>query len=171
MTARIRIAQATEAFAAMRALQQTVDACGLERSLLELVKLRASYLNGCAYCVDMHTKDARAAGESEQRLYAVPVWRETPFFTPRERAALAWAETVTRIGDGGVDDDAYAAAREQFEERELVGAHARVGGDQRLEPLRHRLPIGGGQLPTAAATAVDEVVAPRPLPMPQLQPP
>jgi AhpD family alkylhydroperoxidase len=93
---------------------------GLEASLLELVRLRASYLNGCAYCIDMHTKDARASGESEQRLYAVPLWRETPFFTPRERAALAWTEAVTLIAGGYVPDEAYREAREQFGEKELV---------------------------------------------------
>jgi AhpD family alkylhydroperoxidase len=87
---------------------------------LELVKIRASYMNGCAYCIDMHTKDARAAGETEQRIYAVPVWRETPFFTPRERAALAWAEAVTDIGKAGVPDELYAEARREFTEAELV---------------------------------------------------
>ena len=89
------------AMQAMRGLERYVRACGLEHDLLELVKLRASYLNGCAYCVDMHSKDARAAGESEQRIYAVPVWRETPFFTERERAALAWTEAVTEVGRSG----------------------------------------------------------------------
>src|ERR1700759_1792606 len=83
---------APEAYRAMNAMQQYVNATGLEASLIELVKLRAPYINGCAYCVDMHSKDARVLGETEQRIYAVPVWRETPFFTPRERAALAWTE-------------------------------------------------------------------------------
>src|SRR5512142_1904628 len=90
---------------AIYALDTYVRHCGLERSLLDLVKLRASQLNGCGYCIDMHTKDARLAGETEQRLYAVPVWRETPFFTPRERAALAWTEAVTELGRAGVPDD------------------------------------------------------------------
>src|SRR3982750_795685 len=98
---------------AMLGLETYVRNSGLEHSLLELVKVRASYMNGCAYCVDMHTKDARAAGETEQRLYAVPVWRETPFFTPRERAALAWTEVVTEVGRTGVPDEAYAAVRGQ----------------------------------------------------------
>lgn len=111
---------APDAYRAMRALEDYVHTTGLELALLELVRLRASYLNGCAYCVDMHTKDARAAGESEQRLYAVPVWRETPFFTPRERAALAWTEAVTEIGRAGVPDDVYDAARAHFDEAELV---------------------------------------------------
>ena len=88
------------AVTAMRGLETYVRQCGLEGSLLELVKLRASQINGCAYCVDMHTKDARAEGETEQRLYAVATWEETPFFTERERVALAWTEAVALIGPG-----------------------------------------------------------------------
>ena len=94
--------------------------CGLPKQLVDLVYLRVSQLNGCAYCIDMHTKDARAEGETEQRIYAVPVWRETPFFTPRERAVLAFTEAVTEIGRDGVPDDVYAEARAHFEEAELV---------------------------------------------------
>ena len=105
---------------ALHALEQYVRTSGLEGPLVELVKLRASVTNGCAYCVDMHTKDALAKGETNQRLFAVPVWRETPFFTPRERAALAWTEAVTEIGHGGVSDALYDEARAQFTERELV---------------------------------------------------
>ena len=121
MTPRLRAAQAAPgAYRAMLALQEYVNATELEHSLLELVKVRASYMNGCAYCLDMHTKDARAAGETEQRLYAVPVWHETPFFTEREQAALAFTEAVTAIGTAGVPDDLYARAREQFSELELV---------------------------------------------------
>ena len=105
---------------AMLGLEQYVRSSGLDPALAELVRLRASYLNGCAYCVDMHTKDARVAGESEQRLYAVPVWRETPFFTPRERAALAWTEAVTEVGRTGVPDDVYDEVRTHFSEAELV---------------------------------------------------
>jgi len=108
------------AMRAMLGLEQYVRGSGLEPALLELVRLRASYINGCAYCVDMHTKDARAAGECEQRLYAVPVWRETPFFTPRERAALAWTEAVTELARTGVPDDVYQQARAEFSESELV---------------------------------------------------
>ena len=93
--------------------------CGLEHALIELVKIRASQINGCAYCIDMHTKDARAGGETEQRIYALNAWRETPFFTDRERAALAWAESVTRISNG-VSEELYAEARQQFSEKELV---------------------------------------------------
>ena len=108
------------ALAAMRGVEDYVHASGLERPLLELVKVRASQINGCAYCLDMHTKDARAAGEKEQRLYAVAAWREAPFFTERERAALAWAEAVTRVGKTHVPDDVYELARSQFSEKELV---------------------------------------------------
>ena len=108
------------AMKAMLALEEYVRTSGLEPRLLELVRLRASYLNGCAYCVDMHSKDARAAGESEQRIYAVPVWRETPFFTERERAALAWTEAVTEVGRAGVPDALFEEARAHFTDEELV---------------------------------------------------
>jgi AhpD family alkylhydroperoxidase len=110
---------APEAARAMYGLGTYLAGCGLEHALLELVKIRASQINGCAYCIDMHTKDARAAGETEQRIYALNAWRETPFFNERERAALAWVEAVTRIGDG-VPDELYAEARERFSEKELV---------------------------------------------------
>lgn len=113
-------AVAPAAVQAVRRVEQYVRECALERPMIELMKLRASYLNGCAYCVDMHTKDARAAGETEQRLYAVPVWRETPFFTPRERAALAWTEAVTELGREGVRDALFEEASRHFTERELV---------------------------------------------------
>lgn len=93
---------------------------GLEPSLLELVKLRASQLNGCAYCVDMHSKDARSQGETEQRLYGLTVWRETPYYTARERAALAFTEAVTLIADNHVPAEVYEQARQQFSEEELV---------------------------------------------------
>lgn len=105
---------------AMRSLQAAVDACGLDHKLLELVKMRASQLNGCAYCLDMHSKDARAAGETEQRLYLLDAWREAPLYSERERAALAWTEAVTRVAEGHVPDDVYAAASAQFTEEELV---------------------------------------------------
>jgi AhpD family alkylhydroperoxidase len=102
-------------------LQRVVDQCGLEFSLLELVKTRASQINGCAYCLDMHTKDARAAGETEQRLYLLNAWRESPFYSERERAALAWTEALTTIADSHeVSDALYAEARAQFSDKELV---------------------------------------------------
>ncbi len=121
MAPRIDYAKAApDGIAAMRGLEAYVRGSGLEASLLELVKTRASQINGCAYCLDMHTKDARAGGETEQRLYTLSAWRETPFFTERERAALAWTEAVTQIADGPVPDSVFALAREHFGEKELV---------------------------------------------------
>jgi AhpD family alkylhydroperoxidase len=108
------------AVAAMAGLEQFVRDAGLEKPLLELVKTRVSQINGCAYCLDMHTKDARAAGETEQRLYTLSAWRETSFFTDRERAALAWAESITRIADGPITDALYDTVRQHFSEKELV---------------------------------------------------
>ena len=98
-------------YQAMSALQAFVDSCGLERPLLELVKMRASQINGCAYCLDMHTKDARALGETEQRLYLLNAWRESPLYTERERAALEWTEAVTLVADTHVPDDVYERAQ------------------------------------------------------------
>jgi AhpD family alkylhydroperoxidase len=108
------------AIEAMRGLDHYVHQSGLERSLVELVKVRASQINGCAFCIDMHTKDARLAGETEQRLYALSAWEETPFFSERERAALAWTEEVTEAGQTHVPDEVYEEARRQFSEKELV---------------------------------------------------
>ena len=104
----------------MNGLEAYLEECGLEPSLLDLVRTRASQINGCAYCIDMHTKDARARGESEQRLYALNAWRETPFYTDRERAALAWTEALTLIFEGHVPDEVYEQARQHFTEQELV---------------------------------------------------
>jgi AhpD family alkylhydroperoxidase len=104
---------------AMLALSHEVEQ-QIERPLFELVKIRASQINGCAYCLDMHTKDARRAGETEQRIYALSGWRETPFFSDRERAALEWTEAVTRVAGTHVPDDVHARAAAQFSEAELV---------------------------------------------------
>lgn len=112
-------AASPEGLTAFRRLQTFLDNCGLEHSLLELVKLRASQLNGCAYCLDMHTKDALAAGENVQRLMALPAWHETPFFSERERTALAWTEALTQIA-GGVSDALYAQARQVFDAKEIT---------------------------------------------------
>lgn len=121
MTQRLEYKDASpKGFQAMLGLEMHARGSGLEHSLLELVKTRASQINGCAYCLDMHTKDARAAGETEQRLYVLPAWRETDFYTPRERAALAWTEALTRLGEHGVADDIYEEARRHFNEQELV---------------------------------------------------
>ncbi len=114
------------ALRAMLSLEKYVQESGLERSLLELVKTRASQINGCAYCIDMHTKDARAAGETEQRLYALNAWRETPFYTDRERAALAWTEAVTLVHDGHEPDEVFQQAQKQFTDNELVNLTAAV---------------------------------------------
>jgi AhpD family alkylhydroperoxidase len=111
---------APEGIRAMSALEHYVRHSGLEPGLLELIKTRASQINRCAYCIDMHTKDARADGETEQRLYALAAWRETPFFTERERAALAWTESITLISHGSVPDALFDEARRHFSEKELV---------------------------------------------------
>lgn len=122
MEERLRYAQASpDAFKAMLNTEQQVRRSGLESSLLELVKMRASQINGCAWCLDMHAKDARALGETEQRLYLLPVWRDAPCYTERERAALAWTEAVTNIAaTHDVPDAVYAQARAQFDEKALV---------------------------------------------------
>ena len=121
MTSRIDYYKASkEAVAAMIGLEKAVSAFGLEQSLLELVKLRASQINGCAFCVDLHTSDAKKAGESDRRLHAVVVWREAPFFTPRERAALAWTESLTLIASTRAADEDYAALREHFSDKEMA---------------------------------------------------
>jgi AhpD family alkylhydroperoxidase len=111
---------APEAVRAMMGLERYLASSRIERPLRELVKMRASILNGCAYCIDMHSKDARAAGETEQRLYTLAAWHEAPFYTERERAALAWTDAVTRVGETHVSDADFAAARVQFSEEELV---------------------------------------------------
>jgi AhpD family alkylhydroperoxidase len=132
---------------AMDALQKYVEECGLERSLLELVKTRASQINGCAYCIDTHTKDARALGESEQRLYGLVAWRGTPFYTERERVALAWTEAITLISQGHAPDEAFEEARTQFTEEELVNltmAIVAING-------WNRLAIGFREVPGTAA--------------------
>ena len=121
MKPRIEYAKvAPDGLAAMRGLETYVHGSGLEPGLLELVKVRASQINGCAYCLDMHTKDARDAGEKEQRLYAVAAWHEAPFFSERERAALTWTEAVTLVGETHVSDEVYELARRHFGEKELV---------------------------------------------------
>ena len=109
-----------EAVKAASALDAYVRKCGLEKPLLELIRVRASQINGCAFCIDMHTKDARAAGETEQRLYGLNAWRETPYYTDRERAALQWTEAVTLVSETHIPDSAYDAVRSHFSEKEVV---------------------------------------------------
>lgn len=121
MQPRMNYAEAApDALAAMMQLEAFVRRCGLEKSLVELVKIRASQINGCAYCIDMHTKDARAAGETEQRIYGLTAWWETPFYSERERAALEWTEAVTLVSEDHVPDEVFERVRSQFDEKELV---------------------------------------------------
>jgi AhpD family alkylhydroperoxidase len=109
-----------DGYKAMAQLEAFVRHSGLEAKLLELVKIRASQLNGCAFCLDMHTKDARAKGETEQRIYMLNAWREAPFFTDKERAALAWTEAITNIQQGHAPDEVYEVLSQQFTEQERV---------------------------------------------------
>lgn len=106
-------------YRAMAGLEQYLHTCGLEESLLHLIRLRASQINGCAFCLDMHWKDARALGETEQRLYALDAWRECPWYTDRERAALAWTEAITLVASSHVSDSVYEEVRPYFNEKEL----------------------------------------------------
>lgn len=108
------------AYKAMLGLELYLHHCGLEVALLHLIKLRVSQINGCAYCIDMHWKDLRAIDESEQRLYGLDAWEESPYYSDRERAALAWAEAVTNIRDGHVRDEVYEEVRKHFSEKELA---------------------------------------------------
>lgn len=128
---------------AMRGLHLFVHDCGLDHSLLELVKLRASQINGCAHCIDMHTKELRAGGESEQKLYLLNAWRESPLYTDRERAALAWTEAVTLVATSQVPDDVYELARGNFSEEELVNltyALVAINGANRLNVAFRTVP-------------------------------
>jgi AhpD family alkylhydroperoxidase len=111
---------ASEALRAIHGLERYVRATGLGEKLLELVRMRASQMNGCAYCLDMHSKDARAAGETEQRLYALNAWREAPFYTARERAALAWTESLTLVAQTHVPDGVYEEVRKEFTDAEML---------------------------------------------------
>ena len=124
---RFNVTRRPDAIKPLLALGEYVRNCGLEQNLIELVLMRASQLNGCAYCLDMHSKDARAAGETEQRLYVLQAWREAPFYSARERAALAWCEAVTRLDPiHGVPDDVYEQARAEFDEAELIDLNMAV---------------------------------------------
>ena len=127
--------------AAMRALQQAesyIQQCGLEKRLIELVKMRASQINGCAYCLDKHSKDARRAGETEQRLYLLSASHESPLYSERERAALQWTDALTKIAETHAPDPAYDAVRRQFGDKELVDLSTLIG----LINLWNRLAIG-----------------------------
>ena len=120
MKTRINYAKAAPGvYDAMDALDQYLEKCGLEKRLVLLVQLRASQINGCAYCLDMHSKDLRAIGETEQRIYSLDAWRECPYYNDRERAALAWTEAVTLIANGHAPDGVYEDVRPHFTEKEL----------------------------------------------------
>jgi AhpD family alkylhydroperoxidase len=108
------------AYKAMAGVEAYVRGCGLEPTLLKLVKVRASQINGCAFCIDMHWKEARAAGETEQRLYGLGAWEESPYYTDRERAALRWTEAVTLVAEGHVPDAAFDAVRPHFDDKQLA---------------------------------------------------
>lgn len=120
MEARFSLTSAPGAYRAMSGIEQYLHTCGLEESLLHLMKLRVSQINGCAYCLDMHWKDLRAIGENEQRLYSLDAWRECPWYSDRERAALAWAEAVTLVTNGHVPDAVYQQTRAHFNDKELT---------------------------------------------------
>jgi AhpD family alkylhydroperoxidase len=141
------------ALKAMLGLQHVVQTSGLEHSLVSLAKIRASQINGCAYCIDMHTKDARAEGETEQRIYALNAWRETPFFSDRERAALEWTETLTLISQNQVPDEIYDRVRQHFNEKDLISltmAVIAINGWNRLA-ITFRAPAGSYQRQDAVA--------------------
>jgi AhpD family alkylhydroperoxidase len=128
---------------AMFALERQVRQAGFDQKLLDLVRMRASQINGCAYCLDMHSKDARANGESEQRLYGLEAWRETPYYSARERAALEWTEALTLVAETRVPDDVYERVREQFSEEELAHlslAVVSINGWNRLNIAARTLP-------------------------------
>ncbi|GCF10734.1 carboxymuconolactone decarboxylase family protein [Dictyobacter arantiisoli] len=140
-------------YRAMSQLERYVKNCGLEASLIELVKMRASQINGCAFCLDMHSKDARAAGESEQRIYLLSAWRETPFYTERERAALEWTEALTLIAEEHVPDEIYERVKPYFTEEELVNlslAVVTINAWNRLA-ISFRSEVGSYQPGTVAA--------------------
>lgn len=148
MKARIHYAKAAPGvYDAMDSLDQYLQSCGLEKPLLMLVQLRASQINGCAYCLDMHWKDLRALGESEQRLYSLDAWRECPYYSERERAAFAWTEAVTRVSEGQVPDAVYEEVRPHFSEKELADltlAVAAINAWNRIS-IAGRLVPGGYQ--------------------------
>jgi AhpD family alkylhydroperoxidase len=145
MKARLDYSAASPAaYKAMLALEGFVrNESGLDSKLLELIKIRASQINGCAYCLDMHTKDARAGAETEQRIYALDAWRETPFYTDRERAALAWTEAVTLVHSGHVPDAVYDEVKAQFTDQEIVNltmAIVTINGWNRLAIAARTVP-------------------------------
>jgi AhpD family alkylhydroperoxidase len=144
MTPRFNYAKAAPgAYQAMRGLEKYLHECGLEERLIHLIKLRASQMNGCAYCLDMHWKDLRALGEDEQRLYSLDAWRESPFYSERERAALEWTEALTLVAERHVPDRVYEAVRPHFSDKELSDlslAIATINAWNRLSIAARTLP-------------------------------
>lgn len=142
---------APDVFKAMLNMELAVRRGSLEPALLELVKMRASQINVCGYCLDMHSKDARAAGETEQRLYALPAWREAPFYSARERAALAWTEAVTQVSTNDLDDALYQEVHKEFDDRGMVDltlAIIAINGWNRLA-IGFRAEVGSYVVPPA----------------------
>src|SRR6186713_3736282 len=128
---------------ALLGLERQIRQAGFDRGLLDLVRMRASQINGCAYCLDMHSKDARASGETEQRLYGLDAWRETPYYSARERAALEWTEALTLVAESRVPDEVYESVREQFSEDEMVHlslAIVAINGWNRLNVAARTVP-------------------------------
>ena len=144
---------------AMLGLERQVQQSNLDEKLLDLVRMRASQINGCAYCLDMHSKDARANGETEQRLYSLDAWQETPYYSARERAALEWTEALTRIADTHAPDDVYERVRQQFSEDELVHltlAIVAINGWNRLNIAARTVPgsyVAGSRAKLQAAAS------------------
>jgi AhpD family alkylhydroperoxidase len=157
MSARINYQNASPtAVKAMLQLQAAVNHSGLEQSLIHLVKIRASQINHCAYCIDMHTKEARASGETEERLYLLDAWRETSYYTDRERAALLWTETLTLLPEKGAPDEVFEQVREEFDETELVNltlAIVSINGWNRFGVGFHMDPGSTEDAATAAKVA------------------
>jgi AhpD family alkylhydroperoxidase len=135
---RVPLNAAPAAYEALSGVEAYIKGCGLEAALIHLVKMRASQINGCAYCLDMHSKDARRLGESEQRLYLLNAWQESPLFTERERAALAWTDALTLIADTHAPDETFAEVRAQFNDKELMDLTTLIG----MINLWNRLSIG-----------------------------
>lgn len=146
MQARLDFYKASpDATKALIALEGAIGKFGLDAKMMELVKLRASQINGCAFCVDMHSSDARKKREDERRLHGVTVWRETPFFSAKERAALAWTEAVTLVAESHVPDEVYAELKENFTEKEMVDLTLAIGAINAW----NRLAISFRKMPTA----------------------
>src|SRR6266849_1542079 len=156
MKGRIDYTNVPEALRGMYQLEHYIHNSGLEESLVHLVKMRASQINGCAYCLDVHSKDARALDETEQRLYVLDAWEEAPYYCERERAALALTEAVTRITEGHVPDAVFERARAHFNEQELIALVFTLTTYQRLEPPCYHDAYRGGQLSTEGPLVVGD---------------